>query len=225
VPYTYVLHSGKTVIQHVYDSHYRGAESAAAFVSQWKSLAGRVDDDRYDAVMSRLQYQAGHAIVWRDAISSWILAQSGIPDARGRVGHYPNRIEAESMRLDGFVPFDVTPPEAASGAKAIECPAPTEKCVAEFRFDGPAGWYELDVEYFDQSNGASKFRVSVNGQFVDQWIADDHLPALKPNADSSTRRRIPGLALRPGDKIQIEGTPDGQELAPLDYVEILPQEP
>jgi len=26
VPYTYVLHSGKTVIQHIYDTHYRGAE-------------------------------------------------------------------------------------------------------------------------------------------------------------------------------------------------------
>jgi alpha-glucuronidase len=32
VPYTYVLHSGKTVVQHVYDSHYEGAETAEAFV-------------------------------------------------------------------------------------------------------------------------------------------------------------------------------------------------
>ena len=30
VPYTYVLHSGKTVMQHVYDSHYEGAAAAAA---------------------------------------------------------------------------------------------------------------------------------------------------------------------------------------------------
>ena len=223
VPYTYLLHSGKTVIQHVYDSHYQGAESAAGFVAQWKSLAGGVDDDRYAAVLSRLQYQAGHAIVWRDAINNWFLVKSAIPDARGRVGHNPNRIEAESMQLDGYVPFDITPPEAASGAKAVRCPAPTEKCVAKFRFSGAAGWYELDVEYFDQSNGASKFRVSVNDQTVDRWIADDHLPALKPNADSSTRRRIPGLALRPGDEIQIEGIPDGLERAPLDYVEILPR--
>ncbi|MGB6432169.1 MAG: alpha-glucuronidase family glycosyl hydrolase [Candidatus Acidiferrales bacterium] len=225
VPYTYVLHSGKTVIQHVYDSHYDGASAAAAFVSQWKTLTGRVDDDRYAAVLARLEYQAGHAIVWRDAISNWFLAKSGIPDARGRVGHYPNRIEAESMQLDGYVPFDVTPPEAASGGRAVECAAPAKTCVAEFRFSGTPGWYELDVEYFDQANGASKFRVSVNHQTVDTWLADEHLPALKPNADSSTRRRIPGLALRPGDEIRIEGTPDGQELAPLDYVEIFPREP
>ena len=29
VPYTYLLHSGKTVIQHIYDSHYQGAQAAA----------------------------------------------------------------------------------------------------------------------------------------------------------------------------------------------------
>jgi alpha-glucuronidase len=65
----------------------------------------------------------------------------------------------------------------------------------------------------------------VNDQTVDEWIADDHLPALKPNADSSTRHRITHLALRPGDEIRIEGTPDGQEFAPLDYVEIHPGRP
>ena len=88
-----------------------------------------------------------------------------------------------------------------------------------FRFDRPAGRYELDVEYFDQNNGESKFRVFVGAQ-GDEWIADDHLPATKPGGDSSTRRRITGLALRPGDEIRIEGIPDGAERAPLDYIEI-----
>ena len=34
----------------------------------------------------RLEYQAGHAIVWRDAICNWFLRTSGIPDEKGRVG-------------------------------------------------------------------------------------------------------------------------------------------
>src|SRR5262249_41455510 len=34
VPYTYVLHSGKTVIQYIYDSHYDGADRAAEYVHQ-----------------------------------------------------------------------------------------------------------------------------------------------------------------------------------------------
>ncbi len=85
VPYTYVLHSGKTVIQHIYDSHYEGAERAAEFVTQWQTLRGHMDDDRYADILARLQYQAGEAVVWRDAICNWIYGLSGIADAKGRV--------------------------------------------------------------------------------------------------------------------------------------------
>ena len=64
VPYTYLLHSGKTVMQHIYDSHYEGADEVAGFVREWKTLKDRIDEQRYDAVLTRLGYQAGHAIVW-----------------------------------------------------------------------------------------------------------------------------------------------------------------
>ncbi|HJX94512.1 MAG TPA: alpha-glucuronidase family glycosyl hydrolase [Candidatus Acidoferrum sp.] len=222
VRYTYVLHSGKTVIQHIYDSHYEGAEQAANLVQQWKTLKGRVDEDRYAEVLNRLEFQAGHAIVWRDAVCNWFLQISGIPDKLGRVGHYPDRVEAEAMQLQGYVPFEVVPRETASGGKAIECAPPAQECSAAFRFDGAAGQYEMDVEYFDQNNGKSKFRVLVDERIVDEWPADDHLPATKPGGDSSTRRRILGLALRPGDNIRIEGVPDGAERAAVDYIEILP---
>ncbi len=84
--YGYVLHSGKTVVQYFYDSHYEGAEQAADFVSQWKTLQGHVDDERYGDILARLQYQAGEAVVWRDAICNWIYGLSGIADAKGRVG-------------------------------------------------------------------------------------------------------------------------------------------
>ena len=222
VRYTYVLHSGKTVIQHIYDSHYEGAEQAANLVQQWKSLKGRLDEERYAEVLNRLEFQAGHAIVWRDAVCNWFLQISGIPDKLGRAGHYPDRIEAEAMQLQGYVPFEVVPRETASGGKAIECAPPARECSAAFRFDDAAGQYEIDIEYFDQNNGESKFRVLVEERIVDEWPADDHLPAAKPGGDSSTRRRIIGLALRPGDNIRIEGVPDGAEHAAVDYIEILP---
>ena len=220
VPYTYRLHSGKTVIQSIYDSHYEGAERAREFVKQWEALRGRVDEERYAAIQARFQYQAGHAIVWRDAVCDWFFRASGIADAKGRVGHHPDRIEAEAMQLEGYVPIEITPPENASGGKAVECRAPALNCTASVRFDRPAGWYELDLQYFDQNNGVSKFQVFVGDQKVDQWLADDNLPARRPNGDSSTRRWIPGLALRPGDQIRIVGFPEEGERAPLDYIEI-----
>ncbi|MGO9642476.1 MAG: alpha-glucuronidase family glycosyl hydrolase [Candidatus Acidiferrales bacterium] len=220
VPYTHVLHSGETVIQYVYDSHYEGAEQASNYVRQWQSLKGKVDEQRYAEVLARIEYQAGHAIVWRDAVCNWFFRMSGIPDAKGRVGNYPGRVEAEAMQLQGYVPTDVTPQEDASGGKAIICPEQMMECNASYRFKGKAGWYEIDVEYFDLINGQSKFQVLVGDQRVDEWTADAQLPATRLGGDSSTRRRIPGLALRPGDEIRIEGTPDGGERAALDYIEI-----
>jgi alpha-glucuronidase len=225
VPYKYVLHSGKTVIQHIYDSHYEGAERAQEFVEQWKSLKGRVDNERYAAVLSRLEYQAGHAVVWRDAICNWFLRVSAIADAKGRVGHHPDRLEAESLQLHGYVPLDVTPAETASGGKAIECPPPAQSCEAVFHFLQSPGWYDLDVQYFDQNDGASKFRIFVGKQLVDEWVADDRLPNAKVGGDTSVRRRISSLALRPGDEIRIEGVPDGGEHAVIDYIALRPRTP
>jgi len=225
VPYTYVLHSGKTVIQHIYDSHYEGAERVQGYVEQWISLKGRIDNERYAAVLARLEYQAGHARVWRDAICNWFLRLSGIADAKGRVGHHPDRLEAEDMELHGYVPLDVAPPETASGGKAIECLPPAQSCETIFHFQQNPGWYDLDVQYFDQNNGASKFRIFVGKQLVDEWVADDLLPNAKVGGDTSVRRRISGLVLRPGDEIRIEGIPDGGEHAVIDYVELRPRIP
>lgn len=179
-----------------------------------------MDRQRYQDVLHRLEYQAGHAIVWRDAICNWFARISGIPDEKGRVGHYPGRVEAEDMELRGYVPFNVTPWEAASGGKAVECIPPLESCTATFHFTGAPGIYDIDVRYFDQSNGVSQFFVYRDNDLIAKWSADDHLPATVPNADSSTRHRISAVPLYPGNELRIEGHPDGAEHAALDYVEL-----
>ena len=158
--------------------------------------------------------------MWRDTVCNWFFHESGIPDAKGRVGHHPDRVEAEAMTLDGYKVTDVSPWEDASGAKAIACPA--DKCIASRKFDGRPGWYNLVVQYFDQNNGVSHFEAFVNGQSVGAWAADLRLPTYKPDSNSSTRRTIRELALRPGDEIRIVGVPDQGERAAIDYIEIRP---
>jgi alpha-glucuronidase len=86
VPYTYKLHSGKTAVQHFYDSHYEGAAAARELIQEWKTLQGHVDDERYRDILARLEYQAGQAIVWRDTINNWIFQLSGIADGKHRFG-------------------------------------------------------------------------------------------------------------------------------------------
>lgn len=85
VPYTYVLHSGQTVIQHIYDSHYEGAGQARDFIAQWKKVEGHVDEERYRDILARFEFQAGEAVKWRDTVCHWIYQLSGIADQKGRI--------------------------------------------------------------------------------------------------------------------------------------------
>ena len=83
-----------------------------------------IDEQRYDEVLELFEYEGAHAIVWRDAVTEWFQNISGIRDKFGRVGIYPDRIEAEAMQADGYVTVPVTPWETASGGKLLLAIAP-----------------------------------------------------------------------------------------------------
>jgi alpha-glucuronidase len=85
VPYTHVLKSGKTVIQHIYDSHFDGAERAAGLLESWNSVEGDIDPGKHKRVRERLVHQAEHAQEWRDQINTYFYRKSGIADVQGRV--------------------------------------------------------------------------------------------------------------------------------------------
>lgn len=84
VPYTHVLHSGKTVIQHIYDTHFAGAEQAAVLAQTWGQLEGKIDPTVFDKVATLQAGQAEHAKEWRDMINTYFYRKSGIADEQGR---------------------------------------------------------------------------------------------------------------------------------------------
>ena len=84
VPYSHVLRSGKTVIQHIYDTHFEGAERAAALAERWNALRGRVPEPVFERVRERFAHQKEHAALWRDVINTYFWRKSGIPDTHGR---------------------------------------------------------------------------------------------------------------------------------------------
>jgi alpha-glucuronidase len=219
VPYTHRLHAGRTVIQYVYDSHYLGAAAVEQYLSDWDTLKGRVDDERFTEVRAQLEYQAGQAIVWRDAVSRWFHRASGIADASRRVDNYPGRMEAESATLAGYVVKAVTPWETASGDGAVECLAAT--CTATFRYTGAPGPRDLAVQYFDVNSGTAHFRVLIGNRVAGEWDAADRVPTRRLDGSSSSRRILRDVVLRDGDAIVIEGVPHAAETAALDYIEIL----
>ncbi len=85
VPYTHSLHSGKTVIQHIYDSHFDGVEGVVAMRQRWAALAGRVDAGRHAHVLAKLDQQIEHARHWRDRINRFFFELSGVPDEGRRI--------------------------------------------------------------------------------------------------------------------------------------------
>jgi alpha-glucuronidase len=226
MPWTYKLHSGKTIIQYVYDIHYQGAEEAEQLGDEWATLKGKIDPQLYENERARLEYQAGHAIVWRDAIVQYFLKETGIPDALGRAGHYPGRLEAEDARLTGYKIVDIKPWEDASGGKIVACDQSSAQktCAAEWTYAGKAGRFNIAVQYFDLRGGVAHFTLDVNGAVAGTWAADAELPSNHAG-DTSTRftARGPdgrGIELKPGDVLRVEGAPDASDLAALDYIEI-----
>ncbi|GIE30328.1 xylan alpha-(1-_2)-glucuronosidase [Actinoplanes italicus] len=87
VPYDHVLQSGTTVIQHIYDTHFAGAERVAGMRERWLSAAGPVDPAVHARVAERLDEQLRSAEEWRDQINTYFYRKSGIPDAKGRTIH------------------------------------------------------------------------------------------------------------------------------------------
>ncbi|MFG1946955.1 alpha-glucuronidase [Nonomuraea sp. NPDC048826] len=84
VPYGHVLKSGKTVIQHIYDTHFAGAEEVAELLPVWEKLAGPVDPALHARVRDLLHEQLRSAREWRDQINTYFFRKSGVPDAHGR---------------------------------------------------------------------------------------------------------------------------------------------
>lgn len=84
VPYTYELSTGKTVIQHIYDTHFEGAEEAEAFKEDWLKLREHIDDEIFSAVLDRLEVQVKDAKEWRDVVNTYFYRKTGIKDIKNR---------------------------------------------------------------------------------------------------------------------------------------------
>lgn len=84
VPYTYVLKTGKTLIQHIYDTHFEGVEEVEQMIAAWDSLEGKISDDTFNLVKGRFGRQLYNAKEWRDQVNSYFFRKSGIADEKGR---------------------------------------------------------------------------------------------------------------------------------------------
>lgn len=218
VPYTHVLKSGKTVAQHIYDVHYEGVTEMDQLVEDWQDLEGLVDRRRFWEVLAQLDYQAGHARVWRDAVCQYFCRLSGIADAGGRVFSEPCRYEAEDGELTGYEVVEVEPWEAASGGKAVILGG--DDGIVSWDVDVAEGWYRVTTWYFDLPEGEAEFDLVVDGSVVDTWTADREFPSAKVDAHTKTRRVAQPVWLGPGSRVTVKGRRGGNDPAAIDFLEV-----
>ena len=82
--YTHVLRSGKTIIQHIYDTHFEGEEEVRKMSDAWDGLHGIIEDGVFNRVHERFEMQKASAREWRDVINSYFYRKTGIADEHGR---------------------------------------------------------------------------------------------------------------------------------------------
>ncbi|MGY0021686.1 alpha-glucuronidase family glycosyl hydrolase [Streptomyces sp. YJ-C3] len=82
VPYTHRLDSGKTVIQHIYDTHFSGAARVTDMRADWDELRRRIDHRRFGDVHRLFGEQIDRAAEWRDTLVAYWFEQSRVRDER-----------------------------------------------------------------------------------------------------------------------------------------------
>jgi alpha-glucuronidase len=85
LPYNHVLKSGKTVLQHIYDTHFEGVEDVEVMIRLWHELEGNIEPEAYKRVSERFELQLKNAKEWRDVINSYFYRKTAIPDEKGRM--------------------------------------------------------------------------------------------------------------------------------------------
>lgn len=84
MPYEYRLKSGKTILQHIYDTHFDGVALVDEMVRRFEELKGKLPEKQYERMAQRFAHQKEHSREWRDQINTYFYRKTGIPDEKGR---------------------------------------------------------------------------------------------------------------------------------------------
>lgn len=84
VRYDAVLGSGKTLIQHIYDTHFEGVDEVKEMLVRWKALREKMEPDVYERVYERMNRQLANAREWCDRVNTYFYRKSGANDVLGR---------------------------------------------------------------------------------------------------------------------------------------------
>ncbi len=130
------------------------------------------------------------------------------------------RVEAENMTRVGY---EVANVGAASAGKLARVMASTTNGTLTNSFSGDTADYDVYFGYFDESDGKSQYALRVAGVLVASWTGNENKPEANSTAFSRTRRLVLSKKrIFKGQAIQLTGTKNAGESAPVDYIEFIP---
>ena len=158
-----------------------------------------------------------------DHVAGWAVRSGDVADVPLTAAGRP--IEAESMALSGG--YAVEANTAASGGQLIRrLDSGGYAATASTEYTGAAGNYDIAVSYFDENDGMSNLAFLLNGQMLDEWVADEDpvcSDRASPGANTlRTRVVVRGIRLLPGDEITLQGTGEHYEYARFDKLTVSP---
>jgi alpha-glucuronidase len=119
-----------------------------------------------------------------------------------------------------------TPFETASNYTAIITSSDTTTGNATKKLEYASVIYDLAVNYYHLIGGRAHWEAFLNDRSVGKWIGNHedtlgHAVSINLNGHTASRTTFNRVKIEKGDVLKIVGTPDGTEMAPLDYVAVL----
>ncbi|HYC01854.1 MAG TPA: S8 family serine peptidase [Azospirillaceae bacterium] len=145
----------------------------------------------------------------------WIELSAAPPPSSTPPPAGVGRTEAEAMALSGYAAESVS---FASGGRLARLTA-TEG-TARASFTGPDGDYVLRVAYHDESDGAPVLGLSAGGVGLASWTSNASPGGSGPTTGNRIVREV-AATLRTGDVLEVSALRGGDDLARLDWIEVV----
>jgi hypothetical protein len=79
----------------------------------------------------------------------------------------------------------------------------------------------VQINYFDENDGAATFRFYVGSTLISSWTANRSLGSAGPDHASLVGQRITGVNIPNGSVLTIQGTFNGTEAARVDRIKLV----
>ena len=136
------------------------------------------------------------------------LSASELIDTNGFI-----RIEAEKLSLSNG--FYIEENGLASSDRTVATNANTIGSALT-NFAGPTGRYMVVVHYLDESDGQTTATIKIGGEAVDSWQFS------QDNNLFVSRTVTTDITIQTGDVIELLSSKEGEEIAQIDYIDLIP---